>query len=115
MAQIFGDKKEDIVVAVRPVYTRMRSNSHTLKRFRDNEDETSSQTSSVISVENAEVQSRWYRRGASRSWRSKLGWCGLWRRPEETEIERRARKRRCCWWIGIGVVVLTVFGIIAGM
>jgi hypothetical protein len=115
MVQILDDKKLDILVAVRPVYTRMRSDSNTLKRFRDDEDEISSQVSSVISLEDAETQRQWYRRGASRSWMSRVSSFGLRRRPEETESERRARRRRCGRWVGIGVVILTVFGVTAGM
>jgi hypothetical protein len=116
MVQILDDKKADIVVAVRPVYTRMRSDSNALKRFRDDEDEASSQTSSVINLEDTESQRQWYRRCASRSWRSKIGWCDLRRpRPEETESERRARRRRCCRRVGVVIVVSTVFGVIAGM
>ncbi|CAO2648023.1 Nn.00g089450.m01.CDS01 [Neocucurbitaria sp. VM-36] len=120
MEQIDEKSKSQTVVAVRPVYPRMLSGDRTPRRFRDDEDETGSQTSSAISLEEGQVERtkpEWYRRNGPRSWGSDLRWwCGMRSRDcEESESERRTRRRRCCWRVGFVVVALTIFGVLAGV
>ncbi|KAF1947712.1 hypothetical protein EJ02DRAFT_2801 [Clathrospora elynae] len=98
----------------------MLSGSKSQNRFRDDEEETSSQASSAISLEDAGLQRRkadWHRRSTSRSfWGSNIGWFGLRSRYlGESEAERKARRRRCCRWLGIVVGVMMVFGVVAGV
>ncbi|KAJ4377800.1 Altered inheritance of mitochondria protein 6 [Neocucurbitaria cava] len=50
--------KSQIVVAVRPVYPRMLSGDGRPRKFRDDEDETSSQASSAISLEEGNINRR---------------------------------------------------------
>ncbi|KAF1842104.1 uncharacterized protein K460DRAFT_319857 [Cucurbitaria berberidis CBS 394.84] len=119
MEQAPEKTKSEPVVAVRPVFLRMVSGDGTPRRFHDDEDETGSQDSSAISLEEIEgrKKSEWYRRSGPSSWRSDLSWwCGLPSRDREESVpERRARRRRCCQRVGVVVVVLAIFGVIAGV
>jgi hypothetical protein len=104
------EKKSDIVVSVRPVYFRMSSNDSTkMKKFRDNEDdETSSQNSTAVSLEDAEAgtsKPKWHRCGGSAVQRWLSG-------PDPTKA---TRKQKWCRWLLIVFIVLGVFGTIAAM
>lgn len=107
------EKKSDIVVSVRPVFFRMSSKDSTstqMKKFRDNsDDETDSQVSRASSLEEAEAgtsKPKWYWHSRSRSLQS---WFSV---PCPAKSTRR---RRCCYWSMIVLVVLGFFGVIAGM
>jgi len=106
------EKKSETVVSVRPVYFRMSSNDSTkMKKFRDNEDdETSSQSSTAVSVEDAEAgtnKPKWYRRsGESSSLRR-------WLSPSGST--KATRRRKWCRRLLIVLVVLGIFGTIAAM
>lgn len=87
----------------------------TTQRFRDDEDEVASQVSSTISLEDLELQRQSCRGSASKPWWNRLSWRGLrTRRSEDTEADRRERRRQCCRVFGISVVALTIFGATAG-
>jgi hypothetical protein len=105
------EKKLDTIVTVRPVHLRTMSGDSTHpKRFRDEEDdETSSQISSTISLEELEAgrsQPRWYRRSESSTLRR---WFGA------ASPSKSSKKRAWCRWLVIAVVIVGLFGVIAGM
>jgi hypothetical protein len=107
------EKKSEIVVSVRPVFFRMSSKDSTstqMKKFRDNlDDETDSQVSRPGSLEEAEAgtsKPNWYCHSRSRSLQS---WLGV---PYPA---KNTRRRRWCYWSMIVLVVLGIFGVIAGM
>jgi hypothetical protein len=104
------EKKADTIVTVRPVHLRtMSDDSTTPRRFRDEEDEeTSSQISSTISLDDMEagrVRPKWYRFSGSSSMR----WFGA------AIPAKRSKRRQWCRWVLITAVVLGLFGVIAGM
>lgn len=120
MGQLQEKSELEPVVSVRPVYLRMLSGDDNSKRFRDDEDEIGSQTSSAISLEDGEhsrSKPRWYRRSGPRSWGSDLRWwCGMRSQDgQETESERRVRRRTCLGRVVGVLAVLTLFGVIAGV
>lgn len=105
------EKKADAIVTVRPVHLRtMSDDSMHPKRFRDDEeDETASQTSSTISLEELEAgrnRPRWYRNSGSSTLKRWFGAAG----PSKSE-----KRRAWCRWLVIGFVVLGFFGVISGM
>lgn len=120
MEQIDEKFKSEAVVAVRPVYSKMVTGDRSARRFRDDEDEVASQTSSAISLEEGEsrgAKTEWYRRSRARSWGSDMRWwCGLRSRDrEESEAERRIRRSRFCRRVGVVIITLTIFGVLAGV
>jgi hypothetical protein len=104
------EKKLDVIVTVRPVCSKTISgDSSDLKKLRDDEEETVSQISSAISFKDVEAGKRrpkFYRRGGSRSLSR---WFGA-ARPSDTN-----KGQMWCRWVLVVVVVLGLFGVIAGM
>lgn len=111
MAQLVEFRQSDLLVEVLPRYTDKPCDEKIMRRFHDDEDETGSQLSSTINLEDLEVQRQSNRDRASQTWWSRFGCCR--RRREETDAERRARRIRWYRGCGISVVVLTIFGTIA--
>ncbi|KAH8642883.1 hypothetical protein IG631_00346 [Alternaria alternata] len=111
MAQLVEFRQSDLLVEVLPRYTDKPCDEKIMRRFHDDEDETGSQVSSTINLEDLEVQRQSNRDRASQTWWSRFGCCR--QRREETDAERRARRIRWYRGCGISVVVLTIFGTIA--
>jgi hypothetical protein len=105
------EKKTETIVTVRPVYFRtMSGESEMSKKFRDNEDdETSSQISSTINLDELEAGRsvpKWYRRGGSKSL---MRWFGA---PDASKNNRRRPWLR---WLLVAAVVSGFFGVVAAM
>jgi hypothetical protein len=107
--------RADIAIELQLIHSDMSSQDTTAYRYRDDQGEITSQSSSAMSMEHLELQGQAHRGTASQRWWKRINWCGLTsRRPGETEADRRERKRRCRLWFGIGAVTLTILGAIAG-
>lgn len=113
------EKKSEVVVSVRPVYLRMDSaDSQFPKRFRDDsDDETGSQISSSISLEELEPgrsTRKWYSRRGSTSivqrWAEQRSSC-----LGNSHPTKRSRGQQWCRLVAVVFVVLGIFGVIAGV
>jgi hypothetical protein len=105
------EKKSEAIVTVRPVYFRtMSGESEMSKKFRDNEDdETLSQISSTISLDELEAGRsvpKWYRRGGSKSL---MRWFGA------RDASKNNRRRPWLRWLLVAAVVSGFFGVVAAM
>lgn len=105
------EKKADAIVTVRPVHLRtMSDDSMHPTRFRDDEeDETASQVSSTISLEELEagrIRPRWYRHSESSTVKR---WFGA------ASPSKNDKRRDWCRWLVIGFVFLGFLGVMSGM
>ncbi|KAF2024747.1 hypothetical protein EK21DRAFT_104427 [Setomelanomma holmii] len=114
------EKKSGVIVEVRPVYSRM-TDSYSLpeREFRDDSDnETGSQVSSAVSLEELESgrsTPRWYRRGQSKTLAHRC-WAGL--RSSCLGTSHPAKRSLGQQWFRLTIVVISVlgvFGVIAGV
>jgi hypothetical protein len=102
------DTKSEIVVTVRPVYTRTKSSDSTAtKGLSDDEgSENKSQLSSVGSLKDVEVgrsQAKWHRHDAQKRWFGARG------------ASKDSKRQDWCRLVLLVVVVLGFFCIIAGL